>query len=270
MSMELVERHFSAAALYWRDIYREQSVHGAIYRQRAAAILEYVDQLGLEPGANVAEIGCGAGFTSVALASRELLVDVVDVAPEMLRLARESARAQGVAGWMSFRQGDVHQLDLPRASYDLVVAVGVLEWMPALALPLARLARLLRPGGHLIVNVDNSAALHCLLDPRKNPLLGPAKRLALRFLPPAARPSRCSRARLDRALAGAGLLKVASRTCGFGPFTLFGCDLLPASASMWLHDKLQASADRGMPALRYGGETYLVLGRKPALPDRAP
>jgi ubiquinone/menaquinone biosynthesis C-methylase UbiE/biotin operon repressor len=72
----------------------------------------------------------------------------VDRSPEMLRLAR--AKLDGQSGW-ELRQGDISALPLGDASADTVILHQVLHFIPAPEAALAEAARLLSPGGRLLV-----------------------------------------------------------------------------------------------------------------------
>ena len=264
----LVQQYFRADAFFWKDVYAQSSLNGEIYRERRAGVLRLVDRLNLPSGARVLDVGCGAGTTSVAIAKRGLRVEAVDAAPEMVDLTRQAACASHTGDLVNARAGDVHKLGFAGETFDLAVAIGVMEWMPSFAGPLKELHRVLCPGGWLIANVDNSRALHCWIDPRMNPAAGPVKRYVRRLvervglLDPLARPSRCSRARFDEALRAAGFQKFAGVTCGFGPMTIIGKRLLPDKAGMVLHRALQKLADRQFPLVRNGGDAYLALVQK--------
>lgn len=264
----LVEHHFRSTARFWDDVYERETLDGSLYRQRAGAVLDFVDSLQLPPGAQILEIGCGAGRLSAALASRGFQVQAIDVTEEMVAQTARTARQFAVEDRVSVALGDVHALAFPNSVFDLVLAIGVLEWTPTLHAPLAEINRVAKPGAHVIVNVDNRWALHCLLDPWQNPLLQKLKHKARRILevlnlrPARARPSRRSLPELDRALSAAGLRKVAGLTGGFGPFALFGKRVLPDRMGVAIHDRLQQAADRGAVLCRSGGETYLTLSVK--------
>lgn len=264
----LVEHHFRSTATFWDDVYLQETLDGSLYRQRAEAVLAYVDSINLPADARVLEIGCGAGRLSAALASRGFHVQAIDVTDEMVEATARTARQFGVADRVRVARGDVHALGFSNATFDLVLAIGVLEWTPTLTAPLAEMTRVAKRGGHVIVNVDNRWALHCLLDPWQNPVLQELKRKARRAMElvgmrkPRARPSRRSRPELDRALASVGLTKRAGLTGGFGPFALFGKRIVPDGAGVAIHNKLQRWADQGSPVSRAGGETYLTLSVK--------
>jgi ubiquinone/menaquinone biosynthesis C-methylase UbiE len=72
----------------------------------------------------------------------------VDRSPEMLRLAR--AKLDNQSGW-ELRQGDITALPLGDQSADTVILHQVLHFIPAPEAALAEAARLLSPGGRLLI-----------------------------------------------------------------------------------------------------------------------
>ena len=95
------------------------------------------------------DVGCGTDFLALLLAEVGHAVTGIDAADEMLALAREkAARAELPA---EFRRGDVESLPLPDASFDLVVERHVIWTLPEPAVALAEWARVLRPGGCLVL-----------------------------------------------------------------------------------------------------------------------
>jgi ubiquinone/menaquinone biosynthesis C-methylase UbiE len=263
-----IQQHFHSESGFWNDVYKQDTLLGAIYRERRDAGLRFDDDLTIPAGSRLLDVGCGAGSTAVALASRGHSVDAVDIAPRMIALTRQAVLCRNLESRVRVHLGDVHQLPFPDGSFDCVVAVGVMEWMTSRNAPLRELHRVLRPGGWLIVNVDNANALHCLLDPRMHPVAAPIKRFGVRFaeriglIPAVARCSRCSPARFDRELRFTGFLKRKWRTTGFGPFTLFGAQVLPQHLAIRVHRSLQRAAYQRASFLRDSGDAYLVLAQK--------
>src|SRR5262245_22722561 len=75
---------------------------------------------GLPPGARILEVAPGPGYLALAMARRgDFRVSGLDISESFVRLARENARAAGVA--VDFQHGNASALPHPDASFDLVV-----------------------------------------------------------------------------------------------------------------------------------------------------
>ena len=61
--------------------------------------------------------------------------------------------------------GHIDNLPFADATFELVVLIGVSEWLASLTQPLREIFRVLKPGGHLIISADNNWPLHQILDP---------------------------------------------------------------------------------------------------------
>ena len=129
---------------------------------------------GLPPG-DALDAACGTGRYAEYLAGRGHRVLGVDSSPEML--AR--ARARVPSG--EFVLGDLHELPLPDSSVDLVVSALALAHVPTLAPVMAEFARVLRPGGNLVISdahheiVIRGSVPHAL-GPNNEPGLAPSYR----------------------------------------------------------------------------------------------
>jgi D-aspartate ligase len=267
---EQVTQEFESTAEDWRTIYEEESVYALIHRERQTIALDWIDGLGLPEGTPVLEVGCGAGLTAVALAGRGLNVTAIDAAPAMIQLTEQLARDRDLGDRLSASVADAHDLPDEDGSYALVVGLGVLPWLHTPDRAMEEMARVVRPGGYILVNVDNLFRLHYLLDPRLNPALGSVRRSVGRGLRSigilrSAAPTSVrleSTRRFDSALTRLGLDKVRGVTMGFGPFTLLTRPVFSESRGVRLHRTLQRAADRRVPLVRSIGAQYLVLARK--------
>jgi SAM-dependent methyltransferase len=100
---------------------------------------------GLPVGVAV-DAACGTGRHSLHLAAGGHRVIGTDSSPEMLAVARTKL-PEG-----DWRTGDLHDLPVADAEADLVVCALALAHVPDLAPVFAEFARVLRPGGHLVVS----------------------------------------------------------------------------------------------------------------------
>jgi ubiquinone/menaquinone biosynthesis C-methylase UbiE len=220
----------------------------------------------------VLEVGTGAGLTAVSLARRGYQVAAVDATAAMTETARRHADEAAVSSRLHVSLGDAHLLPFASGAFSLVVALGVVPWLHSPEQAAREMARVLAPGGHVVVNADNRARLTDLLDPLRTPAAGRLRRAAKSALATTTgwRPGHHGapatfhrRAEFDRIVAAAGLERVAGATFGFGPFTLLGRRLLPDPVGVRVNASLQGLADRGVPGLRSVGVQYLVVARKP-------
>jgi SAM-dependent methyltransferase len=116
----------------------------------------------VSPGMRCLDVGCGGGDLSCDLARLVGPTGAVvgtDIDETKLRLAREEARAQGVANFLA-RSADIVPDD-EVASFDLVYARFVLSHLPDPAGALAKLHRALRPGGVIIVEDIDARGHFC-------------------------------------------------------------------------------------------------------------
>jgi SAM-dependent methyltransferase len=188
----------------------------------------------------------------------------------MVELARRHAAESGTAEHVSVDVGDAYSLAFEDASFDLVLAIGVMDYLTRPELAMREIARVTGPGGHVILTDLNPSGLTIRLDPWDNPALRPfmvpMKGALARGKPRPWSPDKTyhSRRVIDETLVSARLAKVCGKTLGFGPFTFLRRRVLPVGLGLALHHRLQSLADRGMPVLRSTGVCYLVLARKPA------
>ncbi|WP_250038138.1 class I SAM-dependent methyltransferase [Paractinoplanes maris] len=107
-------------------------------------------------GAEVADVGCGTGRLEPYLASRGLSPRGVDLSPGMVEVARRDHPA------FPFEVADLRDLPFPAASLAGVVCWYSLIFLapPDRPVAFAELARVLRPGGHLVTAFKDGDGEH--------------------------------------------------------------------------------------------------------------
>ncbi len=128
---------------------------GVVARTIAKPAEEFVARLGVAAGTRVLDVACGTGNTAIPLARGGALVTGVDIAPNLLAQARERAAVEGLAA--TFDEGDAEQLPYADGSFDVVVTMFGAMFAPRPGLVAAEFARVLRPGGRLVMANWNPA-----------------------------------------------------------------------------------------------------------------
>ncbi|MFK0044456.1 methyltransferase domain-containing protein [Streptomyces sp. NPDC090741] len=116
----------------------------------------------LRPGMSVLDVGCGPGTITADLA--ELVapggrVTAVDAARDVLEQAAEYVRERGPADAVTFATADVHALDFPDDSFDVVHAHQVLQHVGDPVQALREMRRVCRPGGIVAARDADYAAM---------------------------------------------------------------------------------------------------------------
>jgi cyclopropane fatty-acyl-phospholipid synthase-like methyltransferase len=110
------------------------------------------DRVQIQPGERVLDAGCGVGGSSLWLA-RERGAEVVGItlAPGQVARARHYAARRGLANQVHFEVADFTATSFPDVSFDVVWAVESLCHAPCKLAFYQEAARLLRPGGRVVV-----------------------------------------------------------------------------------------------------------------------
>lgn len=110
--------------------------------------------LDLEPGASVLEVGCGPATDTLALA--ELVgstgrVVGVDLDPEMVDEANQRVEVANLAGRVTHQKAEATDLPFEDNSFDGVRSERLFQHTPGPAAALGEMARVVRPGGRIVV-----------------------------------------------------------------------------------------------------------------------
>jgi ubiquinone/menaquinone biosynthesis C-methylase UbiE len=103
----------------------------------------------------VLDIGCGNGAISLPLLPRAGHLTLLDLSPKMLDLARQQVPADRLED-VKLIEGNFLEADLEPQSFDLVLCIGVLAHVDSVPDVIAKVARLAKPGGMVILEFTDS------------------------------------------------------------------------------------------------------------------
>ena len=118
-----------------------------------------VEVLGLNPGERVLDLACGSGEHAVRLAKRGLEVVGVDIAPSLVAHCMQRAAEEGAETsclqQVRFQQGDMRELDCDSEFDAVLLLSGSFGFYDDETNEdvLSRMARALRPGGRVLIDV---------------------------------------------------------------------------------------------------------------------
>lgn len=140
--VEAVPGAISTAEVYrqWAPVYDEPN---SMIESEEPLVRAIVDGL---PIGTALDAACGTGRHAAHLAELGHLVIGVDASPDMLAVAAEKVRDA------AFHRAELTSIPLPDRSVDLAVCALALCHVPDLVPAFAEFARVLRPGGHLVIS----------------------------------------------------------------------------------------------------------------------
>ncbi len=141
---------FDELAQRWWDANGPQKALHALNPVRLGYVARRVPLMGVA----ALDVGCGGGLLSEALAKAGANVTAIDLAPNLLKVARLHGLESGIK--VGYRQVAVDVLadELP-AGFDVITCMEMLEHVPDPGAIVEACARLLKPGGRLFLSTLN-------------------------------------------------------------------------------------------------------------------
>ena len=141
---ELDKQTVTKAYARWAPVY--DLVFGAVFERGREAAIEAAERV----GGRILEVGVGTGI-SLPHYSRECRLCGVDISEPMLRKAQERVTEFGLSNVEGLWVMDAEHLSFPDDSFDAVVAQYVVTTVPNPEATLDEFARVLKPGGEIIL-----------------------------------------------------------------------------------------------------------------------
>ena len=142
--MAEIEAHESKLYSELAPLY--DKVFGKIFYSRLERVIEDLD---IEPGAKVLEVGAGTGTSFPAYPSH-CEVTGIDLAPDTLERAQRKIRENG---WTHLKVLEMNALELefPENTFDYVMAFHVVTVVPDPVRMIAEAQRVCKPGGTIVI-----------------------------------------------------------------------------------------------------------------------
>jgi ArsR family transcriptional regulator len=140
---ETARRYFAENAVDWDTI-------RALHVADAAVEAAMVEALGEAPFDSLLDLGTGTGRMLELLAPFYSRAVGIDASPAMLSVARANLDRAGLAA-AQVRHGDIQHLPFGRNAFDVVTIHQVLHYLDEPERAIAEAARVLRPGGRLLI-----------------------------------------------------------------------------------------------------------------------
>jgi phosphatidylethanolamine/phosphatidyl-N-methylethanolamine N-methyltransferase len=162
-----------------------------LFDQGRRAAIAAAEQL----GGRILEVGVGTGITLPEYSRQNRIVGI-DLSEPMLRKARQRVIEQSLTNVEKLEVMDAEHLSFPDASFDVVVANHVISTVPNPEAALDECARILRPGGEMILisRIGADAGLRHVVERLLQPIV---RRLGWRAEFPWRRFARWTEARTD-------------------------------------------------------------------------
>ncbi|MBK1986068.1 class I SAM-dependent methyltransferase [Sphaerospermopsis aphanizomenoides BCCUSP55] len=112
-----------------------------------------IDRLALRNGDRVLDVCCGTGASAIPAAlsvGSTGKVLGIDIAESLLQLGRNKSKQQCLEN-IEFQYGDFQNLGLPNESFDAIVCVFGIFFVPDMVAAIRELWRMVRPGGKLAI-----------------------------------------------------------------------------------------------------------------------
>ena len=157
-----VQNRFDGEAETWNGHYqcpdaRSIYAHNLLRRQQCAQTL-----IGPASG-RLLELGCGAGNVLLSAAEHTGLRPFgADFSTGMLARAKHNARDKHRT--LPLLAADVRHLPFASDSFDAILCLGVLEYIPEYGRVIAESARILKPGGQFIASIPNGTSPFIRID----------------------------------------------------------------------------------------------------------
>lgn len=156
-----VVKVFDDLAVGWSQLYGEGNpAENYLFIVRKKRVEQLLDG-GVGPGLRVLDVGCGTGIMAPYFAQKGAIYFGIDISGKMVAQAKkEIFQILKTQEHTSFAQGDVKHLDFPDGYFDIVISLGLLEFLEDREAAIKEIVRVTHSSGTIVVAVPNKQGLN--------------------------------------------------------------------------------------------------------------
>lgn len=160
---EGVKKYFDNLSSDYQKAYQcdnNDPVRTHIFNERKKIVLELI---GRENG-RLLDIGCGPGVMTKELLKKNFLIYNTDISPSMIERARRDLNGHRHKDRVFFKVCDIEHLDFENSYFDVVLCVGVIEYLQDYHDAITIISKILKNGGTAIISLPNRWSLFNIID----------------------------------------------------------------------------------------------------------
>jgi ubiquinone/menaquinone biosynthesis C-methylase UbiE len=130
--------------------YSDETPEGYSFRVRREKVFKMLPHDG--NGLHILDLACGPGIMIKGLRARNYTVTAIDAAPDMVELAKKELPNDPL---VTCAVGDAYALDVQNGQYDIVTAMGLIEYLDDEPRYMKEMNRIIKNGGTAIITYPN-------------------------------------------------------------------------------------------------------------------
>lgn len=158
---------FSHRSDYWVKLYGDENNPSNFTRYELASrkrtVFKHLESVRDTDTVKVLDIGCGIGNYLEELIQRGYSVTGVDVSINMLQISKD--HLQKYISHPPLGLADIEKLPFNNNEFDIIICVGVLEYLKRDDFAISEVSRVLKPGGRFFLSLPNIVSIKNFLDP---------------------------------------------------------------------------------------------------------
>ena len=153
--------------LRWDEFFDREDSTSYRMLSRASKVLNYLESLNLNNNAKILELGFGGGQTAKMILEKGYYYVGIDISSQLTECAKERCSIYVKEGKARFYVGSIDErLNFDDTSFDVVIAVGVFQYVTNISDCFSEIRRVLKKGGSLIVCQTNMYDIQKMFMPR--------------------------------------------------------------------------------------------------------